>query len=193
MQNQSTRDMIVKKADTLFYECGFETTSLADIAAPLGISRGNFYHHFKSKDAILDAVIDLRVSATRTMLESWEETADSPRSRILSFIHLLVVNRSKIMAHGCPVGTLCSELAKLDHVFQHRAAQIMGLFRSWLSAQFSALGAGDQAERLALHLLTWSQGVAVLATAFDGEEIIETQVAEAERWLDQQLSPDCNT
>jgi TetR/AcrR family transcriptional repressor of nem operon len=192
MLTQSTRDMIVAKADILFYERGFDTTSLADIAAPLGISRGNFYHHFKSKDAILDAVIDLRLRATSAMLERWEDAAATPRRRILSFIHLLIVNRSKIMAHGCPVGTLCSELAKLDHAFQHRAAQIMGLFRSWLTAQFRAHGTGDQAERLAMHLLTWSQGVAVLATAFGGEEIIRTQVAEAELWLDQQLGPDLN-
>lgn len=192
MQTQSTRDMIVAEADTLFYERGFETTSLADIAAPLGISRGNFYHHFKSKDAILDAVIDLRLSATSAMLEHWEETATTPRSRILSFIRLLIVNRSRIMAHGCPVGTLCSELAKLDHAFQHRAAQIMGLFRSWLTAQFRAQGVGDQAELLALHLLTWSQGVAVIATTFGDEDLIKVQVAEAERWLDQQLGPDSN-
>ena len=43
----STRELIVEKADTLFYEGGFEATSFADIAAAVGISRGNFYHHFK--------------------------------------------------------------------------------------------------------------------------------------------------
>ena len=192
MQTQSTRDTIVAQADTLFYERGFETTSLADIAAPLGISRGNFYHHFKSKDAILQAVIDLRMSNTSALLKHWEERADTPRARILSFIHLLIVNRSKIMAHGCPVGTLCSELARLDHVFQHRAGEIMGLFRSWLTTQFHAQGVGDQAGHMAMHLLTWSQGVAVIATAFGDEELITAQVAEAERWLDQQLGPISN-
>jgi len=33
------------------------------------ISRGNFYHHFKSKDEILDAVITARLANTRMMLE----------------------------------------------------------------------------------------------------------------------------
>ncbi|MGO4831792.1 TetR/AcrR family transcriptional regulator [Rhizobiaceae sp. 2RAB30] len=183
MPAPSTRQLIVEKADTLFYEGGFEATSFAEIAVALGISRGNFYHHFKTKDDILDAVIMRRLERTRAMLDGWQAEGEGPRERILSFIRMLITNRAKIMAFGCPVGTLCSELAKLDHVGQNRAAEIFGLFRDWLAGQFRALGAGDRAEALALHLLTWSQGVAVIATAFRDESFIRREVAESERWL----------
>jgi len=183
MPAQSTRDLIVDEADTLFYEGGFEATSFADIAAAVGISRGNFYHHFKTKDEILDAVISRRMARTRATLESWQAEGEGPRERILSFIHMLIVNRVKIMAFGCPVGTLCSELAKLDHAAKDHAADIFGLFRSWLAGQFHALGAGGQAEALALHLLAWSQGVAVMATAFRDETFIRSEVAAIEHWL----------
>lgn len=179
----STRELIVEKADTLFYEGGFEATSFADVAAEVGISRGNFYHHFKSKDDILDAVIARRLERTRTMLDEWEAEGDGPRERVLSFVHMLIANRAKIMAFGCPVGTLCSELAKLDHAAQNRAAEIFGLFRNWLAGQFRALGAGDRSEALALHLLAWSQGVTVMATAFRDESFIRSEVAGIERWL----------
>ena len=54
----TTRDSIVSTADTLFYQRGFDHTSFADIAKQVAISRGNFYHHFKSKDQILAAVIE---------------------------------------------------------------------------------------------------------------------------------------
>jgi AcrR family transcriptional regulator len=36
------------------------------------ISRGNFYHHFKTKDAILDSVINARMASTRAMPDRWE-------------------------------------------------------------------------------------------------------------------------
>ncbi len=183
MAVSSTRDLIVEKADSLFYEGGFEATSFADIAAAVGISRGNFYHHFKTKDDILDAVIARRMEQTRTMLDGWQADGDGPRERILAFIHMLIANRAKIMAFGCPVGTLSSELAKLDHVAQGRAAEIFGLFRDWLAGQFRALGAGDRADALALHLLSWSQGVAVMATAFRDETFIRSEVAGIEHWL----------
>ncbi len=179
----STRELIIEKADTLFYEGGYEATSFAEIAAAVGISRGNFYHHFKTKDDILNAVIRRRVMSTRIMLDSWQADGAGPRDRILSFVHMLIANRSKIMAFGCPVGTLCTELAKLDHVAQTHAAEIFGLFRDWLAGQFRVLGAGDRAEQLAMHILSWSQGVAVMAVAFRDEAFIRTEVARIESWL----------
>lgn len=129
----STHDIIVEKADALFYQGGFAATSFADIAAALGISRGNFYHHFRTKDDILDAVITRRMDRTRALLEGWQQDAGSPRDRILAFIRIVIVNRAGIMAYGCPVGTLCAELAKLDHAAQDRAADLLALFRDWLA------------------------------------------------------------
>ena len=76
-----TRDQIVETADRLFYEQGFDTTSFADIAQAVGISRGNFYHHFRSKDAILEAVIDLRIARTRQMLDNWDQDGTTPAAR----------------------------------------------------------------------------------------------------------------
>lgn len=183
MPAPSTRDLIVEKADVLFYEGGFEATSFADVAAELGISRGNFYHHFKTKDDILDAVIARRIARTQAMLDAWQAEGDTPRTRILSFIHMLIANRTKIMAFGCSVGTLCTELAKLDHGARHRAAEILGLFRDWLEGQFRALGSRERAQAQALHLLSWSQGVAVMATAFRDEAFIRREVAGIEHWL----------
>lgn len=186
MTAPTTRDRIIERADALFYECGFEATSFADIARPLGLSRGNFYHHFQTKDAILDAVIARRMARTRAMLDGWQAGADSPRARLLCFVRMLLDNRSQIMAFGCPVGTLCTELAKRDHAAQAAASAILGLFRDWLEAQFRALGAGARADALALHLLTWSQGAAVIAAAFRDEALLRRDVARIEHWLDSQ-------
>lgn len=186
MSATETRRQIVEAADRLFYEHGFEATSFADIATAVGLSRGNFYYHFKTKDEILGAVIDLRMAKTRTMLEAWEEAAATPMERIRSLIHILIVNRTKIMAYGCPVGTLCQELAKLDHVGRDDAAKLFGLFREWLARQFTALGRRDDADALALHILMRSQGVAALATALRDEGFIRREVQDMDAWLEAQ-------
>ncbi|TCD14081.1 TetR/AcrR family transcriptional regulator [Oricola cellulosilytica] len=186
----STRQQIVEKADALFYAGGFEATSFADIAAALGISRGNFYYHFRTKDEILDAVIDRRMENTRAMLGNWAEEDDAPKDRILSFVRILVTNRTKIMAFGCPVGTLSTELAKLDHAAHGRAAEIFAMYREWLSDQFRAGGQGDRADSLAMHLLGRVQGVAVMMTAFPDEDFIRREVGEIEIWLGTLFEPD---
>ena len=156
--------------------------TLERLTESAGKTRGSFYHHFKSKDDILDAVITRRLAATRLMLDAWEADA-APKDRIVSFIRVLIANRTKIIAFGCPVGTLATELAKLDHIAQDRAADIFGLFRDWLARQFRALGRGDDAEPLALHLLGRSQGIAVMALALKDEAFLVSEVAALENWL----------
>lgn len=182
-----TRAQIVDVADRLFYERGFEATSFADIARDVGLSRGNFYYHFKTKDEILSAVIALRSAKTEAMLAAWEAGAASPAESIRSFVHILLMNRAKIMAHGCPVGTLCAELAKLDHAVREEANGLFGVFRAWLCRQFERLGRESDADALALHLLMRSQGVATLATAFRDEALIRREVADMEVWLAAQI------
>ncbi|MFG1239089.1 helix-turn-helix domain-containing protein [Xanthobacter autotrophicus DSM 597] len=179
MAATDTRAAIVEAADRLFYENGFASTSFADIAAAVKLSRGNFYYHFKSKDEILAAVIALRLERTETLLATWDGEGEDAEARILSFIGILIANRVKIMRFGCPVGTLCNELAKLDHAAGADAARLFALFRNWLARQFRDLGHGEaEADRLAMHLLARSQGVATLASSIGDEAFIDAEVAE---------------
>jgi len=183
MSEKTTREQIVEAADALFYRHGFEQTSFADIAEIVQISRGNFYFHFKTKDEILDAVINLRLARTRSMLERWEIAGQSPADRIRSFIHVLIANRADIKRSGCPVGTLCSELAKLNHAAQGEAKALFTLFRTWLRRQFTLLGRAADADALAMHLLARSQGIATLANAFHDDAFIRHEVDEMCGWL----------
>ncbi|RYZ19981.1 MAG: TetR/AcrR family transcriptional regulator [Chitinophagaceae bacterium] len=180
---RETRQKILNSADRLFYERGFEATSLADIADDVRISRGNFYYHFKTKDEILEAVIAQRAANTRAVLDSWELSAASPADAVRNFARMLIMNQTKIIAFGCPVGTLCNELAKLDHPAKMDAVGLFTLFRTWLARQFIKLGHEAEADALALHLLMRSQGVAALATAFRDADFIRREVTDMETWL----------
>lgn len=183
MSGKTTRDLIIESADQLFYQRGYEHTSFSDIADAVQISRGNFYYHFKSKDEILHAVIKVRLANTQRMLDQWEREGEHPADRIRSFIHILIMNRVKIKRYGCPVGTLCTELAKLDHAAQGEANELFTLFRSWLRRQFTLLGRQADADALAMHLLARSQGVATLASAFHDEKFIKQEVKQMYDWL----------
>lgn len=189
MSRQTTRDQIVQAADQLFYSNGFDQTSFADIAQVVQISRGNFYHHFKTKDGILEAVIAARLSKTRAMLSEWQVQGDSPAARIRAFIDILLVNRDKIEASGCPVGTLATELAKLDHGAQGDAVSIFTLFRIWLRRQFEEMGQGARADDLALHLLARSQGIATLMTAYRDPDFLRREVDDLYLWLNGLSGP----
>ena len=183
MSDQTTRDQIIEAADRLFYRQGYEHTSFADIAEVVQISRGNFYYHFKSKDEILDAVIEARLANTQKMLDRWEREGQTPADRIRSFIRLLIANRADIKRYGCPVGTLSSEMVKLNHASQAEANKLFTLFRTWLRRQFALLGRKTDADMLAMHLLARSQGVATLASALHDEAFINREVDAMCDWL----------
>jgi TetR/AcrR family transcriptional repressor of nem operon len=183
MSDKTTRDLIVEAADQLFYRQGYEHTSFSDIADVVQISRGNFYYHFKTKDEILDAVINARLANTRKMLEQREIEGKRPADRIRSFIHILIANRADIKRYGCPVGTLCTELAKLNHASQAQANELFELFRTWLRRQFTLLGRAADSDALAMHLIARSQGVATLANSFHDETFIKQEVKQMCDWL----------
>ena len=50
------RQAILDTAEALFFQRGYEETSVQDILNAMGLSKGGFYHHFESKMSVLEAV-----------------------------------------------------------------------------------------------------------------------------------------
>lgn len=188
MAADATREHIVRAADDLFYRQGFQHTSFADIADAVGISRGNFYYHFKTKDEILAAVVGSRIAERRRMLRQWEAEQDTPAGRIRCYVNIVITNRADIENYGCPVGTLTTELSKLGHGSLESATAIFTLFRCWLREQFSALGRADDADELAMHVLAVSQGIAVMSHAYHDPEFARREAGRLCAWVDAQAA-----
>lgn len=52
------RNEILDKAESLFEVKGYNKTTVNDILREVNIAKGTFYYYFKSKEEVLDAVID---------------------------------------------------------------------------------------------------------------------------------------
>lgn len=55
---------ILETAEKLFYAKGYEQTSVQDILDELKLSKGGFYHHFESKLALLEEIVDQKCEAS---------------------------------------------------------------------------------------------------------------------------------
>ena len=71
--SRNTKGRIVSAAWELFYEQGYENTTVEDIIAASGTSKGSFYHYFEGKDALLETLSLL----FDEKYEELEETAES--------------------------------------------------------------------------------------------------------------------
>jgi AcrR family transcriptional regulator len=69
---------LIDAAEELFREKGYEQTSVSDIVKKIDVAQGTFYYYFKSKDDILDAVIDHYIDNSRKAVErlAADETID---------------------------------------------------------------------------------------------------------------------
>lgn len=56
MRKSNTKARIVEAAWQLFYEHGYDGTTVEDVVRASGTSKGSFYHYFESKDALLGSL-----------------------------------------------------------------------------------------------------------------------------------------
>lgn len=81
MPTASTRDRLIDEAMRLFSEQGYRATSIVQIEAAAGLApgAGGLYHHFRSKEQLLEAGIDRqldRMSALRDIRQIFEGLTD---------------------------------------------------------------------------------------------------------------------
>jgi len=179
-----TRDEIIEAAKALFYRRGYAQTSFSDIVNHTGIQRGNIYHYFKTKDDILDAVIEQRAREFRVTLSAWDKALPGPRDRLRRFVQMVVSNREDLTRYGCPIGSLNTELGKEAYPRKESARQLFDLFRDWLAVQFSALGDPRQARAQALHLLGRAEGISLMGHVYNDPDFITAEIEILEQWID---------
>jgi AcrR family transcriptional regulator len=61
-RGEATRERVLGAARRLFGEQGYEHTSIEDVLDASGVTRGALYHHFPSKSALFDAVLEAVVA-----------------------------------------------------------------------------------------------------------------------------------
>jgi len=61
-KGKATRDRLIEAARRLFGKRGYEATSIEAVLAAARVKRGSLYHHFQSKEALFDAVLDRQVA-----------------------------------------------------------------------------------------------------------------------------------
>lgn len=74
---RNTKSRIVDAAWKLFYELGYENTTIEEIIFESGTSRGSFYHYFSGKDALLGSMAYLFDEKYEELAETLDPDADA--------------------------------------------------------------------------------------------------------------------
>jgi len=183
-KTEQVRQQIVKAADQLFYQQGYNLTSFSDIAEASNVPRGNLNYYFKTKDEVLVAVIKDRVEQMQKMLQSWESEYKTPLQRLQRYAQIVINVKKEVIHYGCPIGTLNAELGKVQPELQIITKQQFEVFERWIKKQFQAMGCSKNATELTMHLMVRTQGVAAMAYIHKDARLIKREVKLIFSWLE---------
>jgi TetR/AcrR family transcriptional repressor of nem operon len=189
---KSTREAVLEAATRLMHVRGYQNTSLDDVLRESGVGKGNFYHHFRSKEdlgyAILDQIIALFLEKT---LEPCFSGADVPRlAQIRCFLdRVLDAQRQRKCVGGCAMGNLASELSDVHEGFRARLASVFTAWRERLTVVLrEAQARGEVVEACdpesVGHLLVAAlEGSILLSKVSKDIAVMEQCVIELKRYL----------
>jgi TetR/AcrR family transcriptional regulator, transcriptional repressor for nem operon len=176
------RERLIASAADLVHRQGVERPTLAEIAGAADVPPGNVYYYFKTKDELIEAVVDCRAAQVAELLDSLGRRR-SPSARLKALARNWFDARDLVAEQGCPLGDLAIELNNRGGGLDLQAAKIFRPLVDWAEDQFRQMGTTD-ARQHALTLISTVQGAAVLASAFGDPEVLAAQVHGLERWID---------
>jgi AcrR family transcriptional regulator len=185
-----SRTRIVMTAMELFWEKGFNSTSVSDILSRTQLHSGSLYHFFPGKQDVLVAVLE----AYRDGIHEWLLApawvgVDDPIGRIFALLngyrtHLVTTDFS----YGCPIGNLSLELHEPDPRIRDLLA---ANFANWTAAVKNCLDeagadipADTDRQELAEFILTLMEGAVMQSRTYRDIGVFDRNVAVLRRHLD---------
>ncbi len=82
----SARGRLLKEAARLFRDKGYERTTVRDLAAAVGIQSGSLFHHFRTKEEILKAVMVETIRLNTALMQAAADSEESPRGKLRALV-----------------------------------------------------------------------------------------------------------
>jgi TetR/AcrR family transcriptional repressor of nem operon len=186
------REKLLDAAFVLIREQGYSATSVDELCAQAGVTKGAFFHHFQSKAALAVAAANRwsEVSTTFFQTAPYHEHRD-PLDRVLGYLDFRkALLKGEVAEFTCLAGTMVQEVYRTH-------AEIREACEASISGQAATIAADIaeamklygvrakwSAQSLALHTQAVLQGAFILAKAKGGPEVAAASVDHLRRYIE---------
>ena len=176
---------------------GYSATTIDDVCATAGLTKGSFFHHFKSKDELaLAATAHFAAMADGLFAAAPYRTLPDPRERVIGYVKF-----SKSILTGdlpeftCLLGTLVQEAYETRPAIREACDKYISAHAALVEQDIAA------AKRIYAPKAKWSpaslalftqaalQGAFILAKAKHGPQIAAECIDHLQRYIETQLPP----
>ena len=189
---RTARDKILDAAVAVIRQRGYAGTSVDDLCATAGVTKGAFFHHFKSKDELAVAAADYWNTMTSAFFAGapYHRHPD-PLDRVLGYIDFRrEILRGTVPEFTCLVGTMTQEVyethpairAACDRSISEHAERVEADIAEAMSQR--KIEVDWTAKSLALHTQAVLQGAFILAKAKGGPEAAMESVDHLRRYVE---------
>lgn len=130
----TNKEIILNTAIDLFHSLGYSQTSVDKIIDQSGISKSNFYYHFRSKEFLALQILDTLIHKYKkeVILETLYEKNLSPLERLTSYFDKIISYHETLSCRkGCPFGNLALEQSDINDNFRNK---LSNFFSEWKNA-----------------------------------------------------------
>lgn len=190
-QHESKKKLL-EAAMRVFREKGYQATRVEDLCEAAGLTKGSFFHHFKSKEELALAALEHwnEVTGERFASASYRELED-PLDRLLAYIDFRKsLLRGTLPEFTCLAGTMVQEVYATHPQLREACKQSISGHAATLEPDIAAamkkcnLHGNWTPQSLALYTQATIQGAFILAKARGGAEVAEMMVDHLRRYVE---------
>lgn len=142
----STRDRILEAATELFYAHGIRAVSADRIIERVGITKVTFYRHFRTKDDLVVAYLELQAAREREVLDTVRKSAGTDAEAFRAFAELIGTVSCQPGFRGCAFINAAAEYAEPDSPVRTVVADHRAWYRETFAGMLGRMGVTDTEE-----------------------------------------------
>jgi TetR/AcrR family transcriptional repressor of nem operon len=187
MVRETSRHKLVEAALDLMLAQGYTATRVDEICEAAGLSKGSFYHFFKTKEDIAIAALhQFHENGINAMKAGDFTRCTDPVQRAEKFIDYVEQIAPKQWKKGCMLATFGTEMAESDSHLRKIVQGIMKEYEKEWSEIFAPLAEGTDVtpQEIAGHYAVVIEGGIVMSRIFGKPLLIRKAIHEFRHYLD---------
>jgi TetR/AcrR family transcriptional repressor of nem operon len=176
---------------------GYSATTIDDVCATAGLTKGSFFHHFKSKDELaLAATAHFAAMADGLFAAAPYRTLSDPRERVIGYVKFRKsILTGDLPEFTCLLGTLVQEAYETHPAIREACDKYISAHAALVEQDIAAAKrnyapkAKWSPASLALFTQAALQGAFILAKAKHGPQIAAECIDHLQRYIETQLPP----